>query len=202
MTAVDRPYRLLAYAIGFVFSVGVLAMIVRSADRPDDPELGAIDPGLTVGPTAPGAPEPGGDPQREPFGGFGEVGLTVRRGDGTFIVACLLAALSGQERQRGLMEVTDLRGYDGMAFLYDEDTQGGFYMRNTPMPLSIAWISADGTVVSSTDMAPCEDREGCPTYSPAGPYRVAIEVPQGGLDDLGIEPGSTITVGGSCAPRT
>ena len=99
------------------------------------------------------------------------------------------------------MEVTDLRGYSGMAFLYDEDSTGGFYMRNTPTPLSIAWIDAAGGLVSTADMAPCEDREGCPTYPPAGPYRTAIEVFQGGLDDLGITSGATVTVGGACAPR-
>ena len=84
------------------------------------------------------------------------------------------------------MEVTDLQGYSGMVFVYDEDVAGGFYMRNTPTPLSIAWIAADGEVVTITDMEPCEDREGCPTYSPDGPYRYAIETFQGDLDDLGI----------------
>ena len=77
------------------------------------------------------------------------------------------------------MEVTDLQGYSGMAFVYEEDVQNSFYMRNTPMPLSIAWIAADGSVVTITDMEPCEDRDGCPSYAPAGPYRYAIEVPQG-----------------------
>ena len=44
-------------------------------------------------------------------------------------------------------------------------------------------------------MAPCEDRDGCPTYQAAGPYRTAIEVFQGDLDDLGITEGATVTVG-------
>ena len=81
------------------------------------------------------------------------------------------------------MEVTDLQGYSGMAFVYEEDVQNAFYMRNTPMPLSIAWIAADGSVVTITDMEPCEDRDGCPSYAPSGPYRYAIEVPQGDLAD-------------------
>ena len=46
------------------------------------------------------------------------------------------------------MEVTDLQGYSGMVFVYDDDVAGGFYMRNTPTPLSIAWIAADGEVVT------------------------------------------------------
>src|SRR5690606_951725 len=99
------------------------------------------------------------------------------------------AALTSAQRGRGLMEVTDLQGYSVMIFVYPEDTQGAFYMRNTPTPLSIAWVAEDGSVVSTADMAPCEDREGCPTYPPAGPYRYAIEVFQGGLDELGIVDG-------------
>jgi uncharacterized membrane protein (UPF0127 family) len=78
----------------------------------------------------------------------------------------------------------------------------GFHMRNTPTPLSIAWVAADGQVVTIEDMEPCEDGDGCPTYSPAGPYRYAIETFQGDLDDLGITEGATVTVGGTCAPRS
>ena len=99
------------------------------------------------------------------------------------------------------MEVTDLQGYSGMAFVYDEDVQNAFHMRNTPTPLSIAWIAADGSVVSIADMEPCEDRDGCPSYAPSGPYRYAIEVPQGDLPALGITESSNVRVGGSCAPE-
>jgi uncharacterized membrane protein (UPF0127 family) len=84
--------------------------------------------------------------------------------------------------------------------VYEEPVQNGFYMRNTPTPLSIAWIADDGSVVSTADMEPCEDRDGCPTYQAAGPYRYAIEVFQGRLADLGITETSRVTVGGSCAP--
>lgn len=139
-----------------------------------------------------------GSPGRSPRAGFGEVGLLVEGDDGSLLVGCLLAAATAEQRQRGLMEVTDLGGYDGMAFLYDQDVTNGFYMRNTPMPLSIAWISADGALVDAADMAPCGDREGCPTYLPSGAYRFAVEVPQGDLDDLGLVEGSRITVGGAC----
>lgn len=197
----DGRLKRLGYVVGTVVAAGVLAMVVRSADEPTDPELGSIAPGREVGTTAPDAPGPGGDPEREPFDDFGEVALTVRRADGSFVLGCLLAALSPEQRQRGLMEVTDLQGYDGMAFLYEQDTDSGFYMRNTPMPLSIAWVGADGRLVSTADMAPCRNRADCPTYPPAGPYRLAIEVPQGGLDELGIAEGSTVTVAGECAPH-
>jgi uncharacterized membrane protein (UPF0127 family) len=141
------------------------------------------------------------EPVVDPLSRFGSVALTVDPGDGSDSLAwCLLAAITADERSRGLMEITDLRGYAGMAFIYDEDVDHGFYMRNTPTPLSIAWISAAGQVVSSTDMAPCGDRDGCPVYPPAGRYRYAIEVPQGRLGDLGIGEAATVTVGGGCSP--
>ena len=83
-----------------------------------------------------------------------------------------------------------------------DDVENAFHMRNTPTPLSIAWIAADGSVVRITDMEPCEDRDGCKLYEPGGPYRYAIEVPQGRLENLGITKSSKVTVGGACAPTS
>ena len=48
-------------------------------------------------------------------------------------------------------------------------------------------------------MEPCTSQTDCPTYPPTGSYRFALEVPQGGLDRLGVEEGSTISLGGECA---
>ena len=186
--------RLLLVACGLVV-LGLLAFLLRGADRPADPFVEATAPpaGSTTAP---------GDPARVPLEGFDEVAVSVHPADGSSWLAwCLLAARTAEQRSRGLMGVTDLQGYSGMAFLYEEDVTNAFYMRNTPTPLSIAWVAADGRLVSTADMAPCADRDDCPTYPPAGPYRTAIEVFQGGLDDLGITEGATIVVGGACAPR-
>ena len=68
------------------------------------------------------------------------------------------------------MEVRDpsLGGYDGMLFVFDQDEQVGFWMRNTPMPLSIAYFDGDGRFVSASDMAPCADSPAAPpTRRPA-----------------------------------
>jgi uncharacterized protein len=153
------------------------ACVAKGANNPDDPR--AVEARIA---------------------GFGEVGFTVRKADGlpTTTELCALLAATQQQRARGLMTVTDLRGYAGMVFRFPADTTGAFYMRNTPMPLSIAWFRADGTFVSATDMPPCEDRDGCPTYGPAGPYRYALEVPQGQLPQLGVGPGSVLSLGAGC----
>ena len=225
----ERHIRLFLALALVVVGLGVYAFVLKGADQPADPYLdtGAATSSTTTtaadgGPGATDAAEPGaegdgtddstvggppeggdlpGNPDRVPLEGFGEVAVAVQpEGVDGWLRWCLLAARDAAERGRGLMEVTDLQGYSGMAFLYDDDATGGFYMRNTPTPLSIAWIGAAGEVVTILDMEPCEDRDGCPTYHPTGPYRTAIEVFRGDLEGLGITPGATVAVGGSCAP--
>jgi len=191
----DRRLKILLGIALVLIGAGVWAFLLRGADGPADPSLGEpVDGADTTATSLPG------DPGRVLLEGFDELGITVDPGDGSLLSWCVLAALTSQQRAQGLMEVTDLQGYSGMAFVYEEDVQNGFYMRNTPTPLSIAWIAADGEVVAITDMAPCEDRDGCPTYAPDGPYRYALEVFQGDLPALGITEGSKVTVGGTCAP--
>jgi uncharacterized membrane protein (UPF0127 family) len=130
---------------------------------------------------------------RTPLAGFGETRITVRTVGGQLLAWCLLLAETQQQRERGLMQVTDLAGYNGMLFRYPGPVTESYYMRNTPMPLSIAYIDGAGKLVSTADMAPCEDVDGCPTYPPAGKFRTAIEVVQGALPLFGILPGATIT---------
>ncbi len=132
--------------------------------------------------------------------GFGEVAFRVSPAAGDPAGAfCALLAETAQQQARGLMGRRDLAGYDAMLFRFAADTTAGFYMRNVPVPLSIAWFSADGRFVSSADMAPCPDQDGCPTYAAAGPYRFAIEVLEGGLGRLGVGEGSVLAVDGACA---
>ena len=149
---------------------------------------------LTVGANGPADPSLGGIP------GFGEVAfqVTPAGGPGTAGQFCALLAENEQQRAKGLMGRRDLAGFDAMVFRFDADTDGGFYMRDVPVGLSIAWFGADGRFVSSTDMAPCPDQEGCPNYPPAAPYRLALEVLQGGLPRLGVGEGAVLTVGGAC----
>ena len=143
--------------------------------------------------------EPPGQADREPFGGFAEAAMSVTDSDGETVGLCVLLALVEEQRQRGLMEVTDMAGYDGMLFAFPEDTETGFWMSNTPMPLSIAWFDADGGLVSTADMEPCPEGDDCPTYPPEGPYRFALEVPQGDLEAVGVTTDSRMAVGGACA---
>ncbi len=170
--------RVLRIAITLVLGASLLSCVVRGANNPADPSLAPV-----------------GAPARVLLPGFGEVRVSVRTAQGDFLAWCLLLAATEQQRERGLMTVTDtnLGGYDGMLFRWGNgDVTESFWMRNTPQPLSIAYIDGAGHLVSATDMTPCDDSDQCPTYPAAGSYRIAIEVPLGRLARLGIAPGATV----------
>jgi uncharacterized protein len=132
--------------------------------------------------------------------GFGTVAVTVTRRDGSVRSLCLHLADTPELRSRGLMEVTDLGGLAGMLFRYDEPHAGRFWMKDTVMPLSIAFYGEDGRFVSATDMDPCPPGTDCPYYGAEADFTAAIEVPQGDLAGLGLVEGSTLTIGASPCP--
>lgn len=171
------------------------------ATPPTTEDLDGREPDVVEPPPAGGVPaasRPTPSTRRTALPGFGEVVVEVRRADGEVFEWCLLLAETPPQRSRGLMEVTDpaLGGYDGMLFRFEVDSDGGFYMRNTPQPLEIAYVAADGSVVSIREMEPCEDVDGCPTYPAGGPYRWTVEAPvaAGGVGRLGIDEGGGVRV--------
>lgn len=134
--------------------------------------------------------------------GFRAVTVTVNRPDGGTQQHCLWLADDEASQEQGLMGVSDpeLGGRAGMVFSFPSDTEVAFWMKDTPLPLSIAWFNADGGFVSSADMQPCPaGTRTCPTYSARGPYRTAIEVPLGGLEPLALVDGSRIAIGEACS---
>jgi uncharacterized membrane protein (UPF0127 family) len=132
----------------------------------------------------------------EPFAPFEQVTVTVVDAAGVSRQFCLWLADTETLRERGLMYVDDPRlgGKPGMLFRFDTDVSGGFWMKNTLLPLSLAYIEADGVTRSITDMDPCPADADCPTYPAGGTYRYAIEVPRGHLPDLGISDRSRVSV--------
>ncbi len=128
--------------------------------------------------------------------GFTTIQARITESNGEVCEVCLWLADDGAERGRGLMGVTDLGDAVGMAFRFEEATTGSFYMFQTPSPLSIAWFAPDGGHVGSADMEPCLDTPAgeCPLYSPDAGYDLAIEVFVGGLEPLGLGPGSSVVL--------
>ena len=126
--------------------------------------------------------------------GFGTISARAVAADGEICDLCLWLADDVATRGRGLMGVTSLGGLDGMAFRYDAPHSTSFTMRNTMMPLSIAFFGPDRSYLGAFDMEPCLV-EACPSYPTPTGFVVALEVPRGGLAELGLDAGSTLELG-------
>jgi uncharacterized protein len=70
-------------------------------------------------------------------------------------------AITPMQRQIGLMHRREMPSHEGMLFVFDEPSQQCFWMRNTLIPLSIAFLADDGTVVNLADMKPQSDDSHC-----------------------------------------
>jgi uncharacterized membrane protein (UPF0127 family) len=98
-------------------------------------------------------------------------------------------ALTPQQRQIGLMFRKEMPNHEGMLFVFDAPSQQCFWMRNTLIPLSIAFLADDGTVVNIADMQPQSDESHCS----AKPVRFALEMNQGWFAKRGVKPGTRIS---------
>jgi uncharacterized protein len=97
-------------------------------------------------------------------------------------------AVAPEQRQTGLMYRTEMPTQEGMLFVFEEPSVQCFWMRNTLIPLSIAFLADDGTVVNIADMQPQNDTSHCS----ARPVRFALEMNQGWFAKRGVKPGTRI----------
>src|SRR5680860_268809 len=100
-------------------------------------------------------------------------------------------AETDEQRAFGLMQRESMPDDEGMLFVFFEETTSAFTMRNTLIPLSIAFFDFDGEIVKILDMEPCE-AEPCPSYDPGVTYRGALEVNQGAFDEWDVEMGDMV----------
>ncbi|WP_051633636.1 DUF192 domain-containing protein [Bacillus sp. UNC41MFS5] len=96
-----------------------------------------------------------------------------------------------EKRDKGLMFVGKLPENEGMLFVFSGKTYGGFWMKNTLIPLSIAFLDSDGKILKILDMVPCKEEE-CPTYDPELFYHYAIEVNLGWFEKNQIKVGDFV----------
>lgn len=137
---------------------------------------------------APTAPPPVVGPLR-PSEPFGVTSVTLESPSGGVALAVpVYDAYVPAARSRGLMHRKRLPRHTGMVFRFPGPRTGGFYMKDTLIPLSIAFFDAGGTVVDVLDMPPCK-AEPCPTYTPRTSYEGALEVNRGFFDQVGLERG-------------
>jgi uncharacterized membrane protein (UPF0127 family) len=98
-------------------------------------------------------------------------------------------AATQASRQQGLMHRDHLGADAGMLFVYPDEQVRGFWMKDTRIPLSIAFATRSGKIVHLADLEPFDtDR-----VSSLAPATYAVEVNQGWFAKHGIEPGMTIT---------
>lgn len=99
-------------------------------------------------------------------------------------------AITSAEQARGLMYRKSMPENAGMLFVYAAPQPVAYWMKNTPLPLSIAFIDSSKKIVNLADMAPNNETRTYPSY---GPVQYVLEVNQGFFQKHKIEPGATVT---------
>jgi uncharacterized membrane protein (UPF0127 family) len=102
-------------------------------------------------------------------------------------------AETAKAREHGLMGVRRLDPDQGMAFVFPEPTTSAFWMKDTLIPLSIAFWGPGGRVLSVQEMLPCL-ADPCPLYSPGQPFVGAVEAPKGFFTDVDAQPGDRVVL--------
>jgi uncharacterized membrane protein (UPF0127 family) len=113
---------------------------------------------------------------------------TTKLTAGIHVITAEIAS-TPQSRMIGLMMRERLAPNHGMVFVFEDKSQHCFWMRNTLIPLSIAFIDDDGTVVSIADMSPKSEASTCPQR----PVRYALEMDQGWFAKRGVAAGQKIS---------
>jgi len=116
----------------------------------------------------------------------------IRTADRTIRVRVEIAETPAQ-LQQGLSGRRTLAPNSGMAFIWKSDVRGRFWMKNTSIPLSIAFWGKRGRILRILDMAPCL-RGPCKIYDPKVAFRGALEVNRGAFARWGVRPGALVTI--------
>ena len=94
-------------------------------------------------------------------------------------------AATPEQRSTGLMFRTEMPANDGMLFVFEQASQQCFWMKNTLIPLTAAFVADDGTLVNLVDMKPQSLDSHCST----APVRYVLEMNQGWFAKRGIKAG-------------
>ena len=98
-------------------------------------------------------------------------------------------AKTNEQQMTGLMYRFSLKPDHGMVFVFDRSEQRAFWMKNTYIPLSIAFVTADGRILNIEDMAPRDES----SHLSAGPAMYAIEMRKGWFAERGIKAGDRVS---------
>ena len=112
----------------------------------------------------------------------------VKIGAGMHVIDAQVA-LTPEQRQTGLMMRKEMPQHEGMLFIFEQAGVQCFWMKNTLLPLTAAFVADDGTVVNTADMKP----ETTDSHCSARPVRYVLEMNQGWFSKKGIKPGAKLT---------
>lgn len=118
--------------------------------------------------------------------------LMIQRGDGSEVKVTAEIADTEETRNRGFMEREQIPDGTGMLFVFERDQILSFWMKNTPHPLSIAYIDSTGKIRDIYHMTPFSMANWTSTVS----VRYALEVPQGWFEKEGIIVGDKVLIPG------
>jgi uncharacterized membrane protein (UPF0127 family) len=125
----------------------------------------------------------------KPQGKLETTALVILRKDGTAVEALAEIAHTDEQRRRGLMGRKSLADGEGMLFVFETDRILSFWMKDTLIPLSIAFISHDGRILELHDMEPLSTR----SIQSARSARYALEAPRGWFARAGVGPGDVVS---------
>jgi uncharacterized membrane protein (UPF0127 family) len=121
---------------------------------------------------------------------FGRGTLRIDTSNGS-VTLTVRTASTPTARAQGLMGQTELPENAGMAFLSEEPTQTPFWMKDTRIPLSVAFWNSSDRIVDMLDMSPCTS-DPCPLYHSSSPYVGAVEVNRGFFREHGVQVGDRV----------
>jgi uncharacterized membrane protein (UPF0127 family) len=123
--------------------------------------------------------------------GFALGDLSVQHAGGTVLSLTVEIADTPAAREKGLMGVQQLSDSQGMVFVWPHAQNAQFWMKDTLIPLDIAFWDGTDQVVDMQAMTPCT-ADPCPTYASASPYVAAVEVRGGLLSKVGVHSGDAM----------
>lgn len=186
-----RKPRRTSCALGVALIAGLIAAACSSEESPSGPTPGPEAPAATVSATL--SETPSGtvttatpQPRKHENGTYT---IVVSQGSTALGVRVEVAATLAQ-RQQGLMFRTVLGENEGMLFLFPRDVTTGFWMRNTYLPLDIAYIGSDLRVIGIVQGVPLDER----VLAPPGPYRYVLEVNAGWFERHGLGVGAKVAL--------
>lgn len=179
------------FALALASLAGLALVLVGCGDGDDDQPAATVAPTSAASAVVSPTPRPAvtlppgvsGEPQALP-----EAPITFETDGGTVEMTAEIAD-EGAAHGLGLMFRESLPEDHGMLFVFDSERGHSFFMRNTIIPLSLAYIRADGTISQIDDMEPLSE-DSHPSVEPA---LYALEVNRGWFERNGVEVGDVMS---------